>query len=218
MYLLQLSIIIPVAKGALPELMHIGVQLLQDDIAAAVLCLDLVFAEPSRITSVTAEDLEGRLMAFSAYSKALSDLAFIRNPVTSGALHRLLAFSPSESGGFLVRDDSLLCSHGYSNGAGACPEHGHDLEQCIRGTLKARLLERVRMENQALKESKWLTLCLQHALGGLCTKRADCLRSHPLHFDLSMYRSRVQVLGLQILVYQTLSGVEDPRKRRSEQR
>jgi hypothetical protein len=200
------------------QLTQLGMRLLPVDRSAALMCLDRAFSEPLDLQNRPIEEIEPLLRVFLAYCQELRRLIYTSDISCDDALHKLLAFSSTDSGEYLVRRDSLLWEDTASKATETVQRRPLcQLVSSIRAMLKQRLLGRVRAENDACKKYRGLTVCLQHAIEGRCTIRV-CLRSHIGSFDRSAFCSRVRLLALQILIYQTLANVEDWQLRQPEHR
>lgn len=204
--------------GSQLQLIRLGIQLVHDDIAAALLCLDQAFHQPLRLETASSAKAAEVLQAFLVYAKTLKWLACSSDESGEAALRRLLAFSANEGGGFSIRGDSLLADvvTKSSRRGNEIRINRVELRRCVKTALKDRLLAQVRTLNSQAKCFRAMKVCLQYAVERGC-KAHDCQRAHVASYDHAAYQDRVALLLLQIHIYQAVSGLEE-RDEQLEQR
>ncbi|KAH9891312.1 hypothetical protein C8Q73DRAFT_119576 [Cubamyces lactineus] len=192
---------------------------LQGNAAAALMCLDHIFALPMQLQTASITEVSTKLEIFLEYMHILQKLVGTTTVCSNALVRRLFALqdSPETEDHVLVPPGTFLSAqiNPRTGPSARVTEQGTsiprwELETIINNVFKNRLLQRIRQENEVVRNLRILHPCLPYAAYGRCN-RNDCPQFHDnfQRYDAESYNSRVRVVVLQILVYRTVYAVEN---------
>lgn len=186
--------------------------------AAALCCLDQVFAAPPQIEGAsTIEETVAVLETFFVYTNLLHDATCLAldNPRKSQTAQKLFAFEMLGEDVFAITHGAILYSEVVNQGIpftedkdGKRTVSWRGLSHALKTYLSERLKHRVIEENQICRRAKLFSPCLD-ALVGSCS-RFDCQRCHvsPATLTPRWYNYRIRMHLLQIQIYQNLHFID----------
>jgi hypothetical protein len=193
--------------------------------AAALLCLDHIFATPPHIQEATIQHTISLLAMFITYTRLLHDIANLVEPCNDLLVQKLFAFQVSREdmfsvfpGASLYREVDNQQEPPFHEKDGKRSVSRRDLSRILKNYLAERLRSRIMEENDICRRAKVFSPCL-NALLGTCT-RTECPRDHvdPAILNPDWYNLRVRIHLQQILVFQNLHfvnlGTERGKQRR----
>ncbi|KAJ7237474.1 hypothetical protein B0H12DRAFT_1238216 [Mycena haematopus] len=185
--------------------------------SAALLCLDRYFHNPPKIPALPIEAVAENLQVFFHYVKLLHHVALNVDPCSSSTTRKLFGYKKEGENSYSIPAGTFLY------GALSNPSldkssliTGSDLRTTFQRSLRDRMFEKVREENEMCRITK--------AFGGPCPtfalfnghcKRTNCPQEHILlsAFDSRQYNLRVRILLQQILIYQGLNSIDTDQRR-----
>ena len=217
-----------IALGKTANLQELGERFLSvhHDGCAALRCLDHIFyGKPVAIQSANPPDAVTLLYSFFCYVRELQRVALEQQPAQDQALRWLFGIHPVEGteNSFSLPPRTLL--HGYhhrrqTRGTNSAT-HDDDLHEPVtlnswelatlfQSALHERLKRSVTDENVLCTRARSLIPCPTLLVFGHCYAR-ECSRVHwnGAPPELSDFKIRVQIIFQQILIYQTISSLED---------
>ncbi|EKM60415.1 uncharacterized protein PHACADRAFT_167779 [Phanerochaete carnosa HHB-10118-sp] len=218
----QLTMFEAIVSGHQQNLIALGRKFSQLHPASTIRCLDHVFSAEAISSGFKSDDLAktwSMLEAFSVYTRALRSMAYSHQSCDNPDLQRLLSFSVTVQGeqyqvhpGTLLAQELVRVGHAHVG----VPETGiqvprYIMPRVIRRFLQQRLLDRVRMENDACRSSSmWSQPCLNFAVDEHCPRDANqCQRPHILWDNLPAHSQQLSPLILtQMRIYEDASNVE----------
>ncbi|OCH88979.1 hypothetical protein OBBRIDRAFT_757238 [Obba rivulosa] len=216
----EISMFQAIASGDDTKLMQLGQKflLISQNIPAAIMCFDRVFATTPKLQVATSNDITTTLQSFLRYAQILQKLTSDEDPCENEQLRRLFAFKSSTEELFLVQKETTL--HTRLNGRHTPTARETDqgalvvrweLGNLLRHVLLEKLRKAVLDETEACRRARALRPCLPYALYGHCN-RPECPRDHmrASSYDAQMYNARVRAHLQQVLIYNTLYTVEHP--------
>lgn len=228
----QLTMFQVFSSGENSKLQELGERFVSShhDTASGLLCLDRVFyGKPVQIQKVTASEAVPLLTGFLCYVRELQKVAFEQQPTQEPALQQLFGFKPAEGTDnlFILPADTFLHrrrpgSHLSQNVDDHQPQtiHESELASLIQHALQDRLKRSVTDENYLCAKARSIFPCPTLAVFGACHSR-DCSGAHwngvtPDH--VSEFNLRIRLIFQQILIYQTISSLENRKVLATQQR
>lgn len=202
-----------------PTLSELGAMFLREDnVAAAILCLDQVYSHPYALEDLSLDDIATCFRSFLDFARALQRLITQPDPCTHSVIQKLLAFQPTDGDTFHVGKQSNLfpcCNMESTPGMQVTPDGGllilrWELEPLVKKTLRDRLSGHVWEQKEACHALRFLQPCLLYTANRFCPKR----QCHQLHVDsedvVSTYNALVRIHTLQIMIYHTMYATDIP--------
>ena len=196
------------------------------NVNAAALCLDYQFTDTPSLAHLNVQQTSQVLQRFWQYIQILQDLSFLIDPAVDDRVWKLFAIKQQDDS-FVVFPGTLI--HAYlSKGAVSAELETNtvpaqvlskdELRASFQTCLKARLLDRVRRQNDISRPAlgSIRTPCLRHITYADCD-RSDCGRGHFVP-DASWYQELLDVHFLQIFIYSSICRIERPQEVHSQQR
>ncbi|GJE94213.1 hypothetical protein PsYK624_103810 [Phanerochaete sordida] len=217
----QLAMFDCIARGQTAELQVLGERLLSahSDNAAALLCLDHVFNKPVKVQAATAPEAASTLMAFLIYCREVQRIGSEPSPGQDSDLRKLFGFRGADGADnvYILSSGTFLHTYHYRRLGNTAPPdetqditlNDWDLIDLLRLVLRERLKRRVNDENFLCSKARAIFPCPTLALFGRCHSN-DCFRGHQENatMDVDGYNSRVRLIFQQVLIYQTIAGLE----------
>ena len=207
----------------LPQLSNIGTSFARRDgsrprLAATLLCLDLVFADPLKLHSSSPSEIADCFERFLVYARALQRLSCLPDPCSNSEVGKLFAFDASREEhlsvsmtSYIISEHATSLSPSTSNFPDVWDTPRWELEKLIKGILQNRLLKKVSEENEICHTLHNIQPCLLSAVYNRCPKRW-CPDYHvDVMGDVSVtYNTLIRINMLQIMIYHTLYATELP--------
>ena len=211
-----------IAHGQILQLQELGERLLSahTDSAAALLCLDHVFNKPVKVQSAGATEAASTLRAFLTYCREMQRIALEPNPGPDSTLSRLFGFQNADGAEntYILPSGTFMHTYHFRRLGDTAPAdetqplavNDWDLTNLFRTALRERLRRRINDENFLCAKARAIFPCPTLALFGTCNSN-DCSRGHQENaaLDTGGYHLRVRLIFQQILIYQTISGLEN---------
>lgn len=181
----------------------------ENDLAAALLCLDHVFASPLQIADAPLATVVEKLDTFSTYATLLSAVTFRMDPCKGESLGRLFGFSRVAENVYRIPQPTWLYSvisrSRKLDDATELTITVPELQVQFRTCLKARLTERAQAASDACYRSRAFLPCLSYVVFQSCPRR-ECPDNHITSeaIDPEFYNQRVRIHLQQILILQNL--------------
>lgn len=181
-----------------------------NDYAAALLCLDHVFAWRLKIESAPLPEVIDKLTKFTVYVALFSKVAFQMDPTKDEFIARLFGFSRIAENAILVPTWATFLHDAISREKSTlrAPDFHiavADFQAHFRKALSARLRKFAETANEVCLHSKAFSPCLSFVVFGSCP-RHNCPENHIHAKDIgpAFYNQRVHVHLLQMLIVQSL--------------
>ncbi|KAH9921295.1 uncharacterized protein B0H18DRAFT_880310 [Fomitopsis serialis] len=187
--------------------------------AAAILCLDHAFFGSLNFAHATLPAMATVLKYFQLYAQILWGLASREKPSDTPEIRRIFGFAPETDSEdfFVVQKDTVLYTFCSERIAPSVRPHEQgiailrsELDRVLRRALQERLRKNVVEENESCRNARVFRVCLPHAAFGHCPRSDHCPQIHIAaeRFDTDLYNLRVRICLQQILIYNTVYGVE----------
>lgn len=196
------------------------------DKAACGLCLDYVFADPSRLiaNATSLEDLTSILCSFLEYANLLAYTAYDANACGTDWVQRLFGFTVSGDNNIVTINLLSLVSFEAKDKSVSIPRQEitvsvHDFVPMLQAVARRRLQTCVRLENEICTQCPVIFPCTVYAIYGECSRK-PCATKHTRTqqvFSVSAFNLRLRIIMQQILIYRTaefLMGREDQMRQR----
>lgn len=197
--------------------------------AAALICLDHAFSGALDLERIPLSDLSTVLKIFHLYARILLNLASQEHPSDTPDIRRLFGFVPETDSEdfFIVRKGTLL--HNICSERTVPSIRPHDqgiailrseLDNFLRRILQNRLHKKVAEENELCRNTRAFRVCLAHVAFNRCPRMDHCPQDHLAaeKFDTDLYNLRVRVCLQQMLIYNTVYGVESFEEQKRQRR
>ncbi|PCH33046.1 hypothetical protein WOLCODRAFT_62498 [Wolfiporia cocos MD-104 SS10] len=211
-----------------PALLSLADQFLNEhhNEAAALRCLDHVFASTPKLQVAAPLDVASDLQKFYLYTRLMQKLAYSPRPCRNEDIQRLFTFEPATEDSFLIPEHTFLhrrCNDRLtpmlrSTDQGIIVLEG-ELDKLVKDVLKERLYTRVTIENDICSKARALQLCLSFFASGRCALQ-DCWRMHvdAGSYSIDDYNLRIRIVLQQILIYHSVYAVEHPQEQAGQRR
>ena len=195
----------------------------QENLSAALLCLDRVFAHISSLESASLSEIVAYFQRFLIYARILQRLSCDPDPCGNQHIRRLFAFRTANGDSeelFVLPKGCYLYGRVHpgtpAEVEGVADKRIHhdirrwDLERLIKEELRERLKKKVWDQNEISHNLLRLRPCLLFAASGFCPRR-ECpqLHIHESPADAgTIYSHLVHVHVLQIMIFHTLYATD----------
>ena len=203
------------------QLTQLGVNFARRDqqdrprLAATLLCLNVVFAEPLDLRGSSPSEIATCFERFLLYARTLQRLSCLPNAASNDEMGKLFAFVASDNEHISLSKTSHLVFHygsdlpisAVNNDAYDIPRW--DLEKTIKVVLKSRLSKKVNAQNDMCHGLRVLQPCLLSAVYNRCPRQwCDQYHMDVMGDVTATYNTFVRIHMLQIMIFHTLYATE----------
>ena len=188
----------------------------QENLAAAILCLDQVYSHAYALDDAGLEEIRLCFSSFLNFSRALQKITSQPDPCNHGMIQKLLAFRPKTGEMFEVHKQGRLFTLCNDNDPPSMQPTTNgllvlrwELEPLVKTTLRERLQIRVWDQNEKCHTLRCLQPCVLYAVKGSCPRDPRCPQLHvdPDEVD-SAYNALVRIHTTQIMIFHTLYATD----------
>lgn len=201
-----------------PTLSELGHEFLENEnLAAAVLCLDQVYSHLYALEGLDLVEIATCFRSFLDFARALQRLTCQPDPCNHNAIQRLLAFKPTNGELFAVGKQGHLFTLCNTKSTPSMQSTADgllilrwELEPLVQKTLRERLEGHVWEQNEICHTLRCLQPCLLYAVHKSCPKK-ECHQYHveDEHVVLT-YNMLVRIHLIQIMIFHTLYATNLP--------
>ncbi|KAF9523644.1 hypothetical protein CPB83DRAFT_681179 [Crepidotus variabilis] len=189
---------------------------------AAFLCLDHIFAKPPTLSNQSLSKTEQKLQRFLAYAQILREFHAVDDPVGDHGTSSLFGLQLLDGidGSVTLLSSSPIAAYLNGERESHLLVQRKDIVTAFRRCLKDRLLARVTQENDAaqlMSSDLQLSPCIRHVVYNDCLQGELCTWPHIVP-DVQWHRLFVNVHLLQILIYQSIVGLQHLSEMKSQQK
>ena len=178
---------------------------------AALLCLDHTFPFTPTLQGLSFLDIQESLSLFSDYIRLLNKILRDDSLVEGSNRQRLFGFQVLGENRYLVPRRAILhekLANRPGVGGDGCSCGSEDLRRSIVATIKARIRDRTKTQNDTCFEVHGFSPCLQLFTQKKCNPpsgQGSCAFQHiqPEQLTVEWYRDRLSLLLLQIQILES---------------